>query len=60
MTKFKTGNTAATKPADQKQTAMITWAVTQAEKAQLMQAAYPNTVASYLRRVALKTTTHAV
>jgi hypothetical protein len=51
MTKFQKGNTAAAKPAELLQTAKITWAVTQAEKAWLIQAAYPKSVASYLRRL---------
>ena len=49
MTKFKTGNKAAEKPLDQHQTARVVLAVTPAEKAALVQAAYPRTLSEYLR-----------
>jgi hypothetical protein len=49
MTKFKTGNRAAAKPAELLQTSQIVLRVTPAEKAALIQAAYPKTLSSYMR-----------
>jgi hypothetical protein len=49
MTKFTKGNTAAAKPAELLQTSQIVLRVTPAEKAALIQAAYPKTLSSYMR-----------
>ena len=49
MTKFTKGNTAASKPLDQHQTARVVLAVTPAEKVALVQAAYPRKLSDYLR-----------
>ena len=50
-TKFQKGNTAAAKPAELLQTARVVLAVTPSEKAALIQAAYPNTLSDYMRKM---------
>jgi hypothetical protein len=47
--KFQSGNTAASKPPELLQTAKIVLAVTPAEKAKWIQAAYPDTLSAYIR-----------
>jgi hypothetical protein len=49
MTKFQKGNTAAAKPADLSHTSRIVLRLTPAEKAALIQAAYPKSLSTYMR-----------
>lgn len=49
MTKFTHGNQAAVKPADLSHTSRIVLRLTPAEKAALIQAAYPKSLSTYIR-----------